>query len=96
MPLDGTYYETKPDVFSVEGFVAWLRTQDPAARYDYQNCNGGCLIGRYLVAVTGKMWRDHGLSWGDISRDYPVLNRIAVKEPWTYGAALERALAYGD
>lgn len=95
MPLDGnpTDFETvtKTEVFSGRGLVAWLETQDPATQYDFGCLDGGCLIGRYLLATTGRMWKGHGLTWEKICDRYPALNKIAVTRPHTYGDALSRA-----
>ena len=90
MPLDqqGFEIETKPDVFSLEGLIAWLELQPPLTAYDFLDCGGQCLIGRYLIATTGKMWREHGLPWGHLPFD---LRMVAVGRGHTYGAALDRA-----
>ena len=80
-------YETKPGVFSPEGLIAWLETQDPTTQYDYHDCSGHCLIAQYLAA--------HGYLWGDnhYGRFMSGVDRadIACTFPMTFGAALERA-----
>lgn len=95
MPFDGDLEAfTKPDVFSLRGLIAWLETQDPATEYKFEDCNGGCLIGQYLMALTGKMWRDHGLTWADFDfGPYAALGNVAVEYPHTFAGALTRARA---
>ena len=91
MPFDGKPSDyAKPDVFSVEGLLAWLDTQDPATKYDYDDCEGGCLIGTYLKSA--------GVHWS--ARAYAQFAnmearwRIAGVHPWTYGAAAQRCRDY--
>jgi len=78
------------DVFSLESLIAWLETKDPAAHYDFNNCEGACLLDQYADAM--------GLPdvFGRYSRlneafDYSSGHRIAVERPRTFGAALARA-----
>lgn len=68
------------------GFIAWLRQQDPNKEYDYMDCKGRCLIGLYLGSI-GHPWKPEETMK---SRFYGSLNRVAVQEPWTFGAALKR------
>lgn len=74
-------------------FIAWLETKNPEGRYDFDDCNGLCLVGQYM-AHHGKRWRD------STYRDYcEVVGGngvwfsvpVAISEPHTFGAALERA-----
>ena len=88
MPFDSKdFVETKPDVFSLEGLIAWLEKQDPTTEYDYDDCDGHCLIAQYLA--------DHGYRWGHnhYGRFLTGEDRTAVaaRFPETFGAALERA-----
>lgn len=48
MPLDCTnFVETKPDVFSLDGLIAWLEMQPAAKPYVFMgNCN--CMVAQYL------------------------------------------------
>jgi len=95
MPFDGkNFSETKPDVLSLAGLVAWLETQDPEERYNFMNFEGMCLIGQYMAA--------HGEEWNCRNyvrfTDTPVgeshrFGSIAVQYPHTFGGALERAKA---
>lgn len=90
MPLDSTNWpQTKPDVFSLEGLIAWLETQPPLTRYNYADCNGHCLIGQYLTA--------HGYGWGNgyYGSFLTVEDRVAIADNTrqTFGAALSRARA---
>lgn len=87
MPFDGIV----PDVFSLDGLIGWLETQDPATEYDYWNCRGGCLLSQYLYAngIDGSLFRNYGR----LSRQEGVGSVVACEPPHTYGAALERARA---
>jgi len=92
MPFDSKdFVETKPDVFSLEGLIAWLETQDPSIRYDWEDCCGGCLIGMYYAAHKVPA----GISYIDVFGDEWVNNYAGVCSnlvgETTFGAALERA-----
>lgn len=109
MPLDSTNWsqaetETKPDVFSLEGLIAWLETQPPAKTYDWLGnaCNGGCLLDNYLFAFGYPMHTPHGppdvnyqrLATLNGTMPYPRMDYIVAEaKPHTYGAALSRARA---
>ena len=97
MPFDGTKFtETKPDVFSLEGLVAWLETQDPAREYRFWNYNGGCLLSIYLAehgqpfgsGDPDKYSKIARVTRGDVGADYID---VAYDRPHIYGAALDRA-----
>jgi len=95
----------RPEV-SFDGFIKWLETKDPAARYDWWNVRE-CLAAQYvshIMAVSGS-----GLHWvsfpyesffpGD-DKDARMLNyhRICCgySQGWTFGAALQRARSLHD
>ena len=97
MPFDSKdFVETKPDVFSLEGLIAWLKTQDPATTYLYSNPRL-CLMGMYTADRGGRY--DASLAEyivGACRLDAEpsglgVFYRVVTGEPRTYGAALERA-----
>lgn len=99
MPLDQTNWkqdtETKPDVFSLEGLIAWLEKQPEETTYVWHNCRGGCLIGMYFTAlgIQNKIFRP---AYADLF--YPRFpdgsyHRVCMTTPWTFGAALSRARA---
>jgi len=71
------------EVQSLEGLITWLETMPADDFYDWHNCRGGCLYGQYAAA--------HGLAWTDASKFRAAVYSIAYQEPWTFGAALERA-----
>jgi hypothetical protein len=85
--------KTKEDL-SLDDFIGWLETKDPATKYYFFDCNGECLVGQYM-AYHGIPWGDgryaptcrtlfgYGSGWGEIS--------VAAAEPNTFGAALKRA-----
>lgn len=95
MPFDPApqHNDAQHGVFSLEGLIAWLEQQDPETEYDFTCVEGDCLIGRYLRATTGRMWRDFGYTWGTLTGEYPELEDVSGDFPCTYGAALERARA---
>jgi hypothetical protein len=103
MPFDGRVkdYETKPDVFSLEGLIAWLETQNPETKYEYTSPTD-CVLCRYFRAhgyVNAIVTRDHLVG----ERHFPMAMKIAahgcerwpdrLQFTWNYGAALERARA---
>ena len=88
MPLDGKVEQhTKPDIFSLEGLVEWLRGQDLDTGYDYWSRKGDCLLHAYLKDCVGKITPQADTT---IHR---VLGQVAVWRPHTYRAALARAEA---
>lgn len=99
-PLDGNPTDYAPavapvvpgtdaEIWSLPRFVAWLEKQPAEREYDYDDCEGACLIGQYL-AHRGHPWE------GDGARLYVRAPRrfdlgIACQYPHTFGAALARA-----
>jgi hypothetical protein len=82
---------------TLTGFIAWLRTKPPHNRYDFDDCEGECVLGQYMTHC-GIEWkiartclptyaetvaRVFGLGGGD--------QAVLANRPWTYGAALKRA-----
>jgi len=80
---------------SPSDFIAWLETMEPEATYDFDDCEGMCLVGQYMKAC-GTEWGTYDLfyrkfctmlggtgDWWNI----PVI----LTEPHTFGAALKRA-----
>lgn len=96
MPFDGNpedFADSKSRIFSLEGLIAWLETQDPATEYDYSDCFGMCLIGQYLAA-RGVPWEEE--RYGDfLTLPARVTIASGCSAPFgeTYGAALDRARA---
>ena len=94
MPFDGNPEQfTKHDVFSLDGLIAWLRTQPGETFYDWDSDD--CLLCRYLIAQGVDPGRPK-------SGQSPTYRRIAVVTEslaasfygkTTYSAALARALA---
>lgn len=80
--------ETKADPYTIEAMIAWLEKQPANKTYPFMDCFGGCLFAKYLAS--------HGHKWQ--AGDYAMVTEflpphVAAMEPWTYGAALERARA---
>lgn len=89
---------TESDPFNIYSLIAWLEKQPEHQAYDYENCDGGCLLGLYMASL-GFDW--HGkvmgskmrATFGDRGGQFKqaVYDHIARVQPWTFGAALSRA-----
>ena len=100
--LYNTKWETKTDSLTMDSLIAWLETKNPAKTYDFDDLAGGCLYGLYMK-YHGIKWADSGGC--GMGNSYPkvtlercefcnlVYDQVARKQPWTFGAALERARA---
>jgi hypothetical protein len=79
--------EVKADPFSLESLIAWLEKQPTNVAYDWDDCDGGCLIGLYGNAIgIGERWKQFHSNLFESDRLY-----IASRAPHTFGAALDRA-----
>lgn len=100
MPFDGkNFTETKPDVFSLEGLIAWLEKQPQETEYEFSNIHD-CLLCRYFRAMGKTDVRIGGRSYlidGDFgSLPDGLANTavaIGVNGNRTYASALHRARA---
>lgn len=81
--------ETKADPFSLESLIAWLETQDPNTEYEWTDCSGGCLIGRYFTAKGIVEHVPYQMVFQSLSDYGEVCSSLSG--PTTFGAALERA-----
>ena len=100
--LYNTKWETKTDPLTMESLIAWLETKNPVKTYNFDDCSGGCLYGLYMKHH-GINWADSGAR--GVGNSYPkatlernefchlVYDLVAREQPWTFGAALERARA---
>lgn len=86
---------TKP--FTLPDFIAWLETQPPNARYNFDNCRGQCLMGLYMTHH-GREWGysmglSHSNYWESCKQVFgnPCEVPVLCLEPYTFGAALKRA-----
>lgn len=90
---------TKPHPMSVAGLAAWLETQNPTTEYWFCDIHN-CLLMQYFKSLGYK--RPFGgadghfyytrFLWPLWYKSYPrEMDQIAVGEPRTFGAALERA-----
>jgi len=89
--------ETKPDVFSLDGLIAWLETRSVDGIYCYTD-SGNCLLCQYFTAngFQGIALDAFGFShdgWNTEVRYPSIFNEVAIQHPRTFGAALERARA---
>lgn len=86
MPLDDrNWVETKPEVFSLEGLIAWLEVQDKDKAYCYIDPDH-CLMGQYCA--------HHGVEYPVLLNPEGIHERMEAVALWgeqTFGAALERA-----
>jgi hypothetical protein len=80
----------KPKALTLAGLIAWLETQPAEGKYNYLCKNGSCLLDRYITSVTGRPSRPTILHF-EICGGSQELSTIAYNQPWTFGAALERA-----
>ena len=84
--------QTKPDMFSLAGLIAWLETQDLDTKYTYDDPRA-CLICRYFGAMGFKRVSCDSHGWDAIGRpDGPLplhFNTVAHGDcGGTYRAAL--------
>lgn len=88
----------QPDVYSVAGLAAWLRTQDPSTRYVYTD-PFDCLLCRYFTA---RGVRHKGVTHNELMgvREFPESMKWVSQgafsldgDRWTYGAASSRLTA---
>ena len=75
-------WEAEDDLLTLESFIAWLETKEPARAYNFCDLRGNCLADQWC--------RPLGKTYSDLP--YKI-RRIAHATPWTFGAALERARA---
>jgi hypothetical protein len=84
--------ETEHPFMSIEHFIAWLEKQPGDRRYEYFSPYH-CPIGKYCRA-NGSDY--HAQYWGAEGKqkisDWNTY--ITCGAPWTYGAALNRAIEY--
>lgn len=83
--------KVKPKIMSIEGLIAWLRTQPADGKYEWNDpCK--CLVHNYLKGVRAK-FDPYETSYEGVF-DGSTLNymQVGMCIPHTYGAALERAL----
>ena len=97
-------YDPKWEGISLKGFIGWLETKDPKARYQFYECEGRCLLGQYMAAM-GIPWEgapSHASgNWSDSSYakiGWQIFGRsnnfdVLAERPHTFGAALDRARA---
>ena len=97
MPFDGNPEQfTKPDVFSLDSLIAWLRTQPGETFYDWHS--NDCLLCRYLIAQGVEPGRPANTYSWSYSRMAVATKSLAAAfyGKTTYAAALSRALALRD
>lgn len=104
MPFDFTNTESKPDVFSLEGLIAWLEKQDPETEYHTYDAQD-CLMARYYRANIPDAVRSDTVvsNWVDsqgrvrsTNFNQATLAAIVWRGDKNYGAALSRARAALD
>jgi hypothetical protein len=86
-----SYQET----YKLENLIKWLETKPPDERYNYHSCRQ-CLLAQYLrysipefVSIGVEWWSRKGERFS--IPNIRILDGIAYKGEWTFGAALERA-----
>jgi hypothetical protein len=99
-------YDPKWNKPSLAGLIAWLETMPPEGEYDFDACDGTCMLGQYMAHL-GVDWHGNGampdgrattpyvgVLWELDPTDGDCVQKIAYEEPHTFGAALARAVAY--
>lgn len=89
--------ETKPEAFTLDSLIEWLRTQEPEKEYDWFNCYGECLFSQYAMAHAecrgGESWIMAKSQFRSVGRfTLGMTSAIACSLPRTFGAALSRAI----
>lgn len=94
--------ETKPDVFSLEGLIAWLEKQPANKTYSWAH-GTECLLGQWLRTIDSEVECQfnnptHNLYLYQVSGDQVDLSRFETIarldfDTDTFGAALTRARA---
>jgi hypothetical protein len=77
---------------SLISLIAWLKTKNPKHKYSFIEIDGTCLFSQYLEALgydRDPVNEHTNPVWTFLHRNHVA---IASCTPWTYGAALERAL----
>lgn len=104
-------YDPKWEGVSLKGFIGWLETKDPRAKYEFYECDGRCLLGQYMAAM-GIAWTGAPEHWkhswegssymkaaesifGPTRQDGPAF-WVLSKAPHTFGAALKRARLFAE
>lgn len=94
--------KAKPDVFSLDGLIAWLEKKNPTTKYDFDCRDGGCLIDLYLASH--KISPDIRLhnhvcegqeNYGDIALG-GSLSPKGCPQDQSFGSALSRARKIAD
>ena len=77
----------------LENLETWLKKQPSHKRYCY-NDSGKCLLHQFYEAMGMPIRKMFGFKWEDINcieHDLdPILNKIAIRKPNSFGGALER------
>lgn len=91
--LYDTRWDAKTDPLTLDSLIAWLETMPARKKYDFNNCEGACLMGQYMAHV-GMEWNNsnYAMACQKIS-GIPSSFMIGAIYPRTFGAALKRAKA---
>ncbi len=89
---DAKLRDAEADPLTLESLIAWLEKQPAETSYDWQDCEGHCLIGRYFTAMGMGEFVPYERVFSNILDDYGDVCS-SLSGPTTYGAALERARA---
>lgn len=93
---------TKPKPYTLDHLIAWMEERPASKTYDWRSASG-CLLAQYAIDQgedKNRRWNDpdggtyHGAYF--TARDafgLDITVGIGRVEPWTFGAALERARA---
>lgn len=83
---------TKPEIYSLEGFIAWLETQRGDIGYDWMDINH-CVTCQYLRSrgISDVHGSDSTIGMHQVFPNLHIYHEVCATEPWTFEAALHRA-----
>lgn len=83
-----------PAPFTLESLIAWLEMKAPDENYNWDDCHGRCLISQYIYSTGGNGFTGYTNGVDRFEYNGVTAAKIAMPQPWTFGAALSRARAY--
>ena len=83
-------WNKETDFLTIPCLILWLETMPADEPYDYRNCKGECMIGQFM--------RANGFAWSCTAyrrwaRASTLIELVAMRGPYTFGHALQRAKA---
>lgn len=88
-------WDIKANPYSLSNLIAWLQTMPPEREYNFGSCQT-CALAQYYTYCGFKavvMGATTFFTESGLFESPEVFDEIAREEPYTFGAALERAKA---